>query len=292
MDALAQYLGNGLVTGSTYALAALGLTLIFGHMDLINFAHGAIYMLGAFLAYTAVVLLGMPFFVGIAAAVAMVMAIAAVLERVIFRPIRRVEPIFMPMLATISLAVILPNVAILLWNPTPKRLPSPITGGSVDLGILRFGAQQLLIIAGVAAAIIALHLFFARSRTGMRMRATFQDPTAAWLVGINVERVYILAFAIGSGLAALAGALISTIVLITPAIGNFIALKSFIVVILGGLRSFTGAVVGGLLLGVSESLAAGYLSTAYKDMVGLLVLVLVLTLLPQGLFGAKRTVTA
>jgi branched-chain amino acid transport system permease protein len=292
MSVLAQYLGNGLVTGATYALAALGLTLIFGHMDLVNFAHGAVYMLGAFLAYTAVVLAGMPFFVGLVVAVAAVMLFAAILERAVFRPIRRVEAFYMPMLATIALAVILPNAAILIWNPTPKRLESPIGGESLDLGLLHLAPQQILVIGAVAVAIVAVHLFFSRSRMGTQMRAAFQDPVAAWLGGIDVNRVYVLAFAIGSGLAALAGVLISTIVLITPAIGNFIALKAFVVVILGGIRSFAGAVVGGLLLGVSESLAAGYISTSYKDGVGLLMLVLVLTLLPGGLFGAKRTVEA
>lgn len=292
MDVLAQYLGNGVVIGSTYALAALGLTLIFGHMDLVNFAHGAIYMLGGFLAYTTVVLAGMPFVVGALVAVLAVMLLGAVLERLVFQPIRRVEALYMPMIATIALAVILPNLAILLWGPKPKRLPSPIGGESLDLGIMRLAPQDLLILGAVAAAIVATHLFFSRSRPGIRMRATFQDPVAAGLVGIEVNRIYVLAFALGSGMAALAGILVSTVVLITPAMGSFVALKAFVVVILGGLRSFPGAIVGGLLLGLAESLAAGYLSTDYKDGVGLVILLLILTLRPQGLFGGKRMVTA
>jgi branched-chain amino acid transport system permease protein len=286
----AQFVANGLVIGATYTLAALGLTLIFGHMGLINFAHGGIYTLGAFFAYTTVALVGLPFGIGVVLAVAGVMAVAAVTEHGLLRPVRRFDQVYMPMLATIALAIVIPNAAILIWSPTPKRLPSPISGDSLDLGIVRLAPQELLIVATAIAAIAALHAFFFRSRGGSSMRAAFADPDAAWLMGINVNRMYTGAFALGSGLAALAGALISTVVLITPTIGAFVTLKSFVVVILGGLRSFGGTVAAGLLLGVAESLAGGYIDASYKDAVGLAILVLALVFLPRGLVGAAAAV--
>ncbi len=150
--------------------------------------------------------------------------------------------------------------------------------------------QSLFVIGAAAASIIAAHLFISRTRAGLTMRGTFQDPMASWLMGVNVGRVYALTFAFGALLAAISGVLISTVFQVTPTMGALATAKSFVVVILGGLGSFPGAIAGGLLLGLVESLGAGYVSAAYEDSIGLLMLVAVLLLRPQGLFGAAKTV--
>ena len=290
MTDLGQYLGSGLVLGAIYALMAAGLTLVFGYMGIVNFAHGEFYMIGAYLAYTITSILGWPFAVGLLVAAVGTALVGLVINWGVLQPLRKYETLEMPMLATIGLAIMLPNLAIILWNPVPKAAGSPVGGDSIDLGIMRLSPESMFVIALTLVFILSSHLFITRTRIGLTMRGTFQDSTASWMVGINVTRVYALTFAFGAVLAALAGVLISTIFNITPSMGGLATGKSFVVVILGGLGSFPGAVVGGLLLGMVESLGAGYISAGYKDTFGLLVLIAVLLMRPQGIFGAKRMV--
>lgn len=290
MNELGQFLGNGLIIGCIYALMAAGLTLVFGYMGVVNFAHGEFYLIGAYIAYSVTKLAGLPFVVGLAAAAVGAAVLGLVVDRLLLRPLRRYDSIEMPMLAMIGLAIVLPNLAIIIWNPVPKSADSPVRGSSIDLGIMQITPQSLFVIVVAAGFILAAHLFMSRTRVGLTMRGTFQDPTASWLMGVNVTRVYALTFAFGAILAAVSGALISTVFQVTPSMGALATGKSFVVVILGGLGSFPGAIAGGLLLGLVESFGAGYLNAGYKDTYGLLVLVLVLLLRPQGLFGSARTV--
>lgn len=290
MSELGQYLGNGLVLGAIYALMAAGLTLVFGYMGVVNFAHGDFYMIGAYLAFTVTSILGWPFAAGLLVAALGTAVVGVVINWGILEPLRKYETLEMPMLATIGLAIILPNLAIIIWNPVPKAADSPVPGSSVDLGIMSLSYASLFVIVMALVFILSSHLFITRTRAGLTMRGTFQDSTASWLMGVNVTRVYALTFAFGAVLAALSGVLISTIFNITPSMGTLATGKAFVVVILGGLGSFPGAVVGGLLLGLVEGFGAGYISAGYKDTFGLLVLILVLLLRPQGIFGAKRTV--
>ena len=290
MNELGQFLGNGLTLGCIYALMASGLTLVFGYMGVVNFAHGEFYMLGAYLAYTTTRLLGMPFFLALVVSAASAAIIGLVVDRLVLRPLRAHGRIEMPMLATIGLAIMLPNLAIILWNPVPKTVDSPVSGSTIDLLVMQITPQSLFVIGAAAASIIAAHLFISRTRAGLTMRGTFQDPMASWLMGVNVGRVYALTFAFGALLAAISGVLIATVFQVTPTMGALATAKSFVVVILGGLGSFPGAIAGGLLLGLVESLGAGYVSAAYEDSIGLLMLVAVLLLRPQGLFGAAKTV--
>jgi branched-chain amino acid transport system permease protein len=290
MNELGQFLGNGLTLGCIYALMASGLTLVFGYMGVVNFAHGEFYMLGAYLAYSTTRLLGMPFFLALVVSAASAAVIGLVVDRLVLRPLRAHGRIEMPMLATIGLAIMLPNLAIILWNPVPKTVESPVSGSTIDLIVMQITPQSLFVIGAAAASIVAAHLFISRTRAGLTMRGTFQDPMASWLMGVNVGRVYALTFAFGALLAAISGVLISTVFQVTPTMGTLATAKSFVVVILGGLGSFPGAIAGGLLLGLVESLGAGYISAAYEDSFGLLMLVAVLLLRPQGLFGAAKTV--
>lgn len=290
MNELGQYLGNGLVLGAVYALMAVGLTLVFGYMGVVNFAHGEFYMIGAYLSYTVTSVLGWPFIFGLLAAAAGAAILGIVINWGILQPLRKYDTIEMPMLATIGLAIMLPNLAIILWNPVPKSAESPVSGGSIDFGIATLSRSSIFVVVMAVLFIVCSHLFINRSRLGLTMRGTFQDSTASSLMGINVSRVYAMTFAFGAVLAALSGVLISTIFNVFPAMGTLATGKAFVVVILGGLGSFPGAVAGGLLLGLVESFGAGYLSAGYKDTFGLLVLLMVLLMRPQGIFGGKQMV--
>lgn len=290
MNELGQYLGNGLALGAVYALMAVGLTLVFGYMGVVNFAHGEFYMIGAYLAYTVTTVLGAPWVVGLLAAAAGAAVLGLIINWGILQPLRKYNTLEMPMLATIGLAIMLPNLAIIFWNPVPKAAESPVTGDSIDLGVMTLSPVSIFVIVMAIVFLLSSHLFINKTRIGLMMRGTFQDSTASWLMGINVTRVYALTFAFGAVLAAVSGVLISTIFNITPTMGALATGKAFVVVILGGLGSFPGAVVGGLVLGLVESLGAGYLSAGYKDTFGLVVLIAVLLLRPQGIFGAKQAV--
>jgi branched-chain amino acid transport system permease protein len=289
VDQLLQVLANGLVIGGTYALMAVGLTLIFGYMDLVNFAHGELYMLGGFAAYTVIVMLGVPFVFGFPIAILLVAAFGYLLDLVVLKPLRG-RDVMAGILTTIGLAIILQNAALLIWNPVPKRLPVPFGSGAVQLGPVRLATTQLFA-AVLALVIIGLAgLFMQRSRLGMAVRATFQDPEAAALMGVPVDRVYSATFAGGAGLAAAGGALLGMIFLITPTMGETAVLKAFTVVILGGLGNFLGAAVGGLLLGTVESVAASYVSAGYMDAIAFVLLLLVLVARPQGILGRAPAV--
>jgi branched-chain amino acid transport system permease protein len=283
---LVQHLVNGLIVGGGYALMGIGLTLIFGIMRVVNFAHGELYMLGAFFLYTLFSLAGLNFFVSSALAVVGVGMVGAVIERLVLRRLRD-QPIEIPMLATVALSVIIQNAAILLWDPSPKTIkhvfsPVPFTLGPVHMVWIRVFAGAMAV-----ALIVSSHLLIQKTRIGRAMRATFQDTDMARLTGVDVDRVYMFTFAFGAALAGASGALLGAVFWVYPAMGDLAALKSFAVVIMGGLGNFLGAIVGGLLLGVSESLGAGYVSSGYKDAIGFVLIIILLLWRPQGLFGKK-----
>jgi branched-chain amino acid transport system permease protein len=293
MIGLVQTLSNGIVIGGTYALMAVGLTLIFGFMKLVNFAHGELYMLGAYFAYTFVVGLGLPFAVGFPLAIIGGILTGYVLDLVLFRPLRRRDPApfsMMTMLTTIGLVMLLQNLALLIWNPVPKRIPVPIQLGTLRVGELGFRPAQVIVAAAAILLIVAAHQFMQRSKIGVGMRATFQDSDVAALMGVNVERMYSLTFAFGAGLAASGGALLGMVFLITPTMGQLATLKAFTVVILGGLGSFIGAIAGAMIVGAAESLTATYGSSGYAEAVAFVLLLGILVLRPQGLLGRKSGV--
>jgi len=283
---LVQHVVNGLIVGGGYALMGIGLTLIFGIMRVVNFAHGEFFMLGAFFLFTLFSLWGLNFFLASLASVLGVAFVGAIVERLVLRRLR-FAPIEIPMLATVALSVILQNAAILIWDPSPKTIkhvfsPLPLTLGPIHVVSIRVFAGLVAV-----ALIVGSHLLIQRTRIGRAMRATFQDTDMARLAGVDVDRVYMFTFAFGAALAGASGALLGAVFWVYPAMGDLAALKSFAVVIMGGLGNFLGAIVGGLLLGVSESLGAGYISSGYKDAIGFILIILLLLWRPQGLFGKK-----
>jgi branched-chain amino acid transport system permease protein len=285
MDFIPQYVFNGLVVGCSYALIAVGLTAIFGLMEIANFAHGQFYMLGAYFSYWLTRIVGLDFWTGLAASIVGVMLLGVILERTLFRLLRGAS-LSSSVLATIALSIFLENLALNVWGPRPQKILSPFETGSIEfLGIFTT-PERLLMLFVTVLIVILLHLGLRHTQTGKAIRATFQQREAAALVGIDIDRLYTLTFAIGAGLAGLAGVLLGTIFVVQPSMGGIATLKAFVVVTLGGISSFAGGIAGGLVLGLAESFGA-IIAPAYKDAVGFILVMLVLLYKPDGLFGKK-----
>jgi branched-chain amino acid transport system permease protein len=289
LDALLQHLVNGLVLGGTYALLGIGLTLIFGLMNVVNFAHGEFYTLGAYAAFAAVALSGLPFVPALAAAMAAGVALGALTERVLLRPLRG-QSIDTVMLVMIGLWIAMQNAELLVWGGVAQSIPHPFPTAPLTLGPLSIAPLRVFVLAAALTLILGAHLIVHRTRLGRAMRATFQDPDTAALMGVRIGRIHTATFALGSGLAAAAGALLGPIFLAYPAMGDLAALKAFSVVILGGLGNVAGATLGGVLLGIAEELGAGYVSSGYRDAVGFVIIILVLLLRPSGLLARAERV--
>ena len=289
MDAFLQHLVNGLVLGGTYALLGIGLTLIFGLMNVVNFAHGEFYTLGAYAAFAAVALSGLPFVPALAVAMAAGVALGALTERVLLRPLRG-QSIDTVMLVMIGLWIAMQNAELLVWGGVAKSIPHPFPTAPLTLGPLSIAPLRVFVLVAALALILGAHLVVHRTRLGRAMRATFQDPDTAALMGVRIGRIHTATFALGSGLAAAAGALLGPVFLAYPAMGDLAALKAFSVVILGGLGNVAGATLGGVLLGIAEELGAGYVSSGYRDAVGFVIIILVLLFRPSGLLARAERV--
>lgn len=283
---LAQQTVNGLVMGLVYALLALGLTISFGIGRVINFAHGELYMLGAFFTYLAAERVG--YLGGIAVAL-VAMAIAGVMtDRLVLRPLRnRRASIWAPFLATLAVSLVVQNGALAVFGPDPYLLSSPYAYEPIVLAGLVITKQDILIAVVAGLATLLLTVFIKRGKYGLAMRAVARDRQTAALMGIDIDRVYILTFGLSAVLAGLAGALVAPKATVDPFMGRMALLKGLSVVILGGLGNIPGAILGGLVLGVAEALGAGFISAAYKDAIGYALMVLVLLFRPEGLLGRR-----
>jgi branched-chain amino acid transport system permease protein len=277
---------NGVVLGGTYALLGIGLTLIFGIMRVVNFTHGELYAFGAYLTYLFVVLLHLNFFVSILLAALAGFALGGLIELVLLRPLGKAD-IDTVMLVMIGAWIAMQNAEQLVWGGVALLVPSPFAQTPVVIGPVSVLPLRLFVVAATFVLLICFHLLINRTRLGIAMRATFQDRDAAALMGVNVSRIYTLTFALGSGLAAIAGALLGPIFLVNPTMGDLVALKAFAIVILGGLGNIFGATIGGFVLALVEEFGAGYLASDYRDALGFVMIILVLSLRPQGFFAIK-----
>ncbi len=282
LEILPQFVFNGLLIGAGYAMIAVGLTMVFGIMNIANFAHGQFYMLGGCLAFFLTTKLGIGYVLALPLVVIMVVAVGLLLERTVLRRLSRGDAMS-SVLATVALALILENGAQLLWGPQPQPIPTGFSPMPVKLGPIFTTEPRLFAVAVTFGALFLVHLFLNRTVLGNAMRATFQQAEAAALVGIPIRRVHAATFGLGAGMAALGGALLGAIFFVHPAIGGQATLKAFIVVILGGLGSIGGSMVGGLVLGLAESLGT-LISSAYKDAIGFVLVILILLYRPDGLF--------
>ncbi len=289
MDQFLQHLLNGLVLGSTYALLGIGLTLIFGIMRVVNMAHGELYTLGAYMAYGLVSVLGLNFFGSLFLAALLGMAVGAVIERVLLRK-RNLGAIDEVMLIMIGVMIVLQNAELLVWGGVAKAVPSPFSQEPLSWGAVSVSPLRLFVLCTAVVLLAGFYVLIERSRLGLSMRATFQDKDAAKIVGVNVSQIYTLTFALGSGLAAIAGALLAPVFVVNPTMGDLASLKAFAIVILGGLGNIVGAALGGFALAMIEEFGAGYISTAYRDAIGFLVILIVMVFRPQGLFSSKERV--
>ena len=278
-----QQIWNGLVTGIAYSIFAMGLTIIFGMMRVINMAHGEFYMLGAMLLYTLTVWLGVPFFLALVLSALAVAVVGILFNQVAVRPLLSQQPLTI-MLSSMAVSVIGVNLATIIWNTDTRVIPTPFEGEIHVAGLIMSNATIGLSLIGIGALVL-LHLFLTRTVLGSIMRATAQDSVGAALVGINVKRVYSFTVAIAAMLAALAGGIIGPIWSASPTMGQDILIKGFAVVVVGGMGNARGCVITGLLLGVTEALFGQYISMFYRDVYAFAVLLLVCLVRPQGLFA-------
>jgi branched-chain amino acid transport system permease protein len=282
---LLEILFWGIYAGCIYILLATGLNLIFGVMKVVNFAHGEFLMLGAYITATVFLLTGINPYLLIIVSMLALIAIGAVVERLCFRPILgtgKLNEIFL----SIGLIYIIQNGTAMIWTDQWQSIKSPYQGISVPIGSLNVPLDYIIIMCVTAALLCILYLFLRKTKTGREMRATSQNRKGAMLVGINVERIDVLSFGFGCALAAAAGTLwVVSGQVFNPYMGSIPAVKAFAIIILGGLGSIPGAIVGGLIYGVAENGAAYFLGGVWKDAISFVILIVVLVLRPTGIFG-------
>jgi branched-chain amino acid transport system permease protein len=287
VETFIQSLVSGILTGSLYAMIGVGLTVIFGVMRIINLAHGEMVMLGMFGAYWSHTLWKIDPFVSVLLWVPLLFLAGMLAYRFLLKAIIPGGELN-TLLYTAGLSLLIANLALFAWTGDYRTLNLPYA--IEPLRPFGIAVPVPLAIAFALAALItfALYLFLARTDTGRAVRATSQEPEAAALMGINVERIAMITFGLGTALAAAAGVLLVPSLYLYPTVGEILIVKCFVIVVLGGLGSVPGAIAGGVLLGVVESLGAVYVSVAYKDTIGFIIFLLVLLFRPQGLFGTAR----
>ncbi len=304
MDTFIQQIVNGLVLGSMYALVALGYTMVYGIVNLINFAHGDVLMVGALAALSAMTLMraampGMPGWIlmlaGMAAAIPVCVLLNLAIERIAYRPLRN-APRLAPLITAIGVSILLQTAAMILWGRNHLTYPQLLSPNPIALGSITATRTQLLVVAASAALMLALLVLVQRTRLGRAMRATAENPHVAALMGVNPNAIIATTFAIGAALAAVAGVLYSSVYSVAYfSMGFLPGLKAFTAAVLGGIGNIPGAMVGGIVLGLIESLGAGYLDqltggvfgSNYEDVFAFGVLCAVLILRPSGLLGER-----
>ncbi|OFX24511.1 MAG: branched-chain amino acid ABC transporter permease [Anaeromyxobacter sp. RBG_16_69_14] len=282
-----QSLLSGVLVGGTYALVGIGLTLIFGVMRVINFAHGDLLMIGMYLTFYLFTLSGIDPFLSIVIVIPLMFAFGAFLQRTFIHRVLNALP-QNQILLTIGLGLIMSNTVMLVFTSDYKILSTSYSSGSVQLAGLSVSEPLLVSFVITAAITGALYWFLIKTDMGQAIRATAQDREAAQLMGVNVRRMGVIAFGLGAALAGTAGALISPTYYIFPQVGGAFTLKAFVVVVLGGMGSIIGATVGGVIIGAVESLSASYVSSGLKDLFVYVLFLLVLLLKPSGLLGKSR----
>ena len=284
-DVLEQ-LVHGLTLGSMYAMVAAGLALMLGVARLINFAHGEFFMLGAYAFWFAYRELNVPYAIAALLAPAVMVLFGVVYQRTVIRAILS-RTWHVQLIATLATSIVLTNLAIIVFGTQPKEVPTALSSRIVDVGGLRMAWQRLLVLAAALVVFFVLHRFVTRTRAGRAMRAMSQNREACAVVGVDVQRVAMLAFAVSAALAALAAALVSPLFNIFPDMGTGLTLKAFAAVVTGGFGYVNGAIAASFLIGVTEALAGSYVSYAYKDAIAFVIMITVLLFRPQGLFGKR-----
>ena len=284
-----QYLINGISIGSVYAIIALGYTMVYGIAKMLNFAHGDIIMVGAYISFCVTSYLGLPAWVSVVAAVAVCTVLGIVIEGLAYKPLRG-TPSLAVLITAIGVSYFLQNAAQLIWSSSPKNFTSVVTMKPISLadGKIVITGEVLLTVAACILVMVGLTLFTGKTRTGKAMRAVSEDRDAAQLMGINVNQTISTTFAIGSALAAVAGVLLcSTVPTLQPTTGSMPGIRAFTAAVFGGIGSMPGAMLGGILLGIIETFSKAYLSTQFSDAIVFSVLIVILLVKPAGLLGKQ-----
>lgn len=288
MGSVLEQLINGLRSGSIYALIALGYTMVYGIAKMINFAHGDIIMVGAYTLYVLVALLKVPAVVAVVLTIIICSVLGIVIEKVAYKPLRK-APALSVLITAIGVSFFLQSLALLIFKPNPIAFKSIINVNSIRIGDITISGISLVTFIITFICMIALTYFINKTKTGAAMKAVSEDKAAAELMGINVNRTISITFAIGSGLAAVAGILfVCQYQSIQPTLGALPGIKAFVAAVLGGIGSIPGAMIGGLVLGLIESISKAYISSQLSDAIVFGVLVVVLLVKPSGLLGKNR----
>ncbi len=287
---LAQLTVTGLAWGSVYACIALGFVLIFKATDIFNFAQPELMMLGAYVAFTLITELRLPFVLGFVFALIIMAVVAALLEMMVVRPLVG-EPVLSVIMVTLGLAKVLRGLTGLAWGYEELQFPNPFPRAPIIVFGAAINKAELFTIVATAILLVIFFLFFKYSRSGISMRATAEDPRAAFLMGINVKRVFTSSWVIAAGVATIAGVFLASLTHLEP-IMSFTGLRALPAIILGGLDSVPGAIIGGLIIGVAENLAGfyldPYLGSGVKEITAYVIVLLVMMIRPYGLFGTKE----
>ena len=291
MQPLAQNLVYGILVGALYGLAAVGLSMVFGVTKFLNVAHGELLMLGGYASFWLFSLWGVDPFVSLPLAIVFLIVVGAVLYKLLFSRMVKLSEgakIQNTLLVGFGLGLILQNLALRFFTADTRSITTAYSGAVWTILGVRFPVVRVASMVIALVLIVALQFFLRRTYTGKALRATVENWEAATLMGIDIQRVYLLSFVMGAALAGVAGCLVSVGYSIDPAMGMSWTLKSLVVMVLGGLGSFTGTFIGGLILGLTESATGYFLSLTYKEVVGLVLFLLVLVFRPQGLFGTQE----
>lgn len=285
-----EQLINGLRTGSIYALIAIGYTMVYGIAKMINFAHGDIIMVGAYALYFSISVLGLPVPVALLLTVIVCSVLGVLIEKIAYKPLRKAQPLAV-LITAIGMSFFLQSSSLLIFGSTPIPFQSVIPNDNIKVGPVIISSITLVTVVVTAVTMILLTLFINKTKLGSAMRAVSEDKGAAELMGINVNSTISMTFAIGSALAAVAGILyISQYQSMKPTLGALPGIKAFVAAVLGGIGSIPGAMLGGILLGLIESVSKAYISTELADAIVFGVLIVVLLFRPSGLLGKKKIV--
>lgn len=285
-----QQLINGLALGSVYALLALGYTMVYGIIQLINFAHGEIYMIGAFAGFYSASTLKLPLIPTLLVAMVAAALAGVIIEKIAYKPLRN-SPRITLLITAIGVSLFLQNAMRILVGMNPKPFPDLINAGTINLGPIQIEVKTILMFAVSACLVLLLQFIVYKTKIGKAMRASSQDMEAASLMGINVDNTISITFAIGSALAGIAGVLVAiSYPSITPYMGVMPGLKAFVAAVLGGIGSIPGALIGGIAIGLLETLSKAYISTNFSDAIVFSILIIILLIKPAGLLGKKTNV--
>ncbi|HZJ84748.1 MAG TPA: branched-chain amino acid ABC transporter permease [Syntrophomonadaceae bacterium] len=284
-----EQLLNGLTLGSSYALIALGYTMVYGIIQLINFAHGEIYMFGAFVGLLLVTVFGLNIVVALIGAMIFCMLLGMLVERIAYRPLRGKSSRLSALISAIGVSIFLSTLMVLIRGPNTTRYPEIIKINTYTIGSVSVSSLQIIILLVATLLMVGLQVMIRKTQIGKAMRACSQDIEASYLMGISVNRVISFTFAIGSALAAAGGVMVGVYYnAVWPYMGLMAGLKAFAAAVLGGIGSIPGAMIGGITIGVLEIFGVAYLSSSYKDAIAFAILILVLIIRPQGILGQKK----